>query len=300
MKRYEEFVLEAEKGISFETEEGKNGELIIKAMHKEKDDNYSENYKNPPILDGFEHVLGEWHNGFVISKRSNGNEYVWIPVGYLNSNGTLDGKEFNRKFGIRNYLNQPMESQFYEPLTTKLAFQSDSVKKYGGFYLSSNLISKGYDGKPRSVKGEYPWVNVNYFQAYQIASMLEESEMVNSHLIFGSEKDSVIEWFIKSNARTLHEVIEDSTNWGNYWNSKNSTKIIEKTGSNEKYCTNNIYDFTGNVLEWTQEKGLDGKRVIRGGSCIHYGSSFPANSRRYTDPRKIYKNAGFRAALYIK
>ena len=32
MKRYEKFVLEAEKGITFEVSEGTSGELIIRAL----------------------------------------------------------------------------------------------------------------------------------------------------------------------------------------------------------------------------------------------------------------------------
>ena len=101
MKRYEKFVLEAEKGITFEVSEETSGELIIRALNKANV--YSENYANPPILEGYKHVCGEWNNGFVIERCSDGSQFVWIPVGSLDSNGTLDGVSFTEKFGRRNY-----------------------------------------------------------------------------------------------------------------------------------------------------------------------------------------------------
>ena len=64
MKRYEKFVLEAEKGITFEVSEGTSGELIIRALNIATANVYSTNYVNPPIPEGYKHVCGEWNNGF--------------------------------------------------------------------------------------------------------------------------------------------------------------------------------------------------------------------------------------------
>ena len=104
MKRYEKFVLEAEKGITFEVSEGTSGELIIRALNIATANVYSTNYVNPPIPEGYKHIFGEWNNGFVIERCSDGNQFVWIPVGSLDSNGTLDGEHFSEKFGRRNYM----------------------------------------------------------------------------------------------------------------------------------------------------------------------------------------------------
>ena len=59
MKRYEKFVLEAEKGITFEVSEGTSGELIIRALNIATANVYSTNYVNPPIPEGYKHVCGE-------------------------------------------------------------------------------------------------------------------------------------------------------------------------------------------------------------------------------------------------
>ena len=264
--RYDKFVLEAEKGITFEVSEGTSGELIIRALNIATANVYSENYVNPPIPEGYKYVCGEWNNGFVIERSSDGSQFVWIPVGSLDSDGTLDGEHFSEKFGRRNYQDDEFsDSKFNEALNGELLEQLESVKKYGGFYISRYNISKSSVGKPQSVKGVMPWVNIKFDDAKKVASTIEDNEAVKSHLTFGAENDSVLAWFIKSNARTRSEIAEDSTNWGNHWNTKNSPRKVVETGSSEEWCTNNIYDFAGNVDEWTQEKNGSSCRAIRGG-----------------------------------
>ena len=300
--RYEKFVFEAEKGISFEVSEGTSGELIIRALNIAATVKvYSTNYVNPPIPEGYKHICGEWNNGFVIERCSDGSQFVWVPVGSLDSNGTLDGVSFTEKFGRRNYRNDKFsEGGFHERLTNELALQLESVKKYGGFYISRYHISKSSKGKPQSVKGVMPWVDISFNQAKKVASTIEDSETVKSHLTYGAEYDSVLEWFINSNVRTCSEIAENSTNWGNYWNTKNSPRRLVETGRRKKWCTNNIYDFAGNVNEWTQEEKGSSYRVIRGGDYCFYGNYFPVAYRYYDSPNIFYNNTGFRATLYIK
>ena len=301
MKRYEKFVLEAGKGITFEVSEGTRGELIIRARNIATANVYSTNYVNPPIPEGYKHVCGEWNNGFVIERCSDGSQFVWIPVGSLDSNGTLDGEHFSEKFGRRNYRNDEFsDDKFNEALNGELLEQLESVKKYGGFYISRYNISKSSVGKPQSVKGVRPWVDTNFCEAKMIASTIEDNEAVKSHLTFGAEYDSVLEWFIKTEVKTLAEIAEDSTEWGNYSNTENSLKKIVETGSREKWCANNIYDFAGNVKEWTQEQNKSLHSVIRGGFCGSWIFKFPAAHRMCCYNCVNFNSIGFRAALYIK
>lgn len=304
MKRYEKIVLEAEKGITFALSEGKDGKLIIRVMNIVEANIYSENYVNPPIPDGYKHVCGEWNNGFVIERSSDRSQFVWIPVGFLDSNGTLDGVSFTEKFGRRNYRNEEFsESEFYETLTRDLTLQLESVKKYGGFYISRYNISKNKKtGKPQSVKGAMPWVKINVYDAKKVASTIEDSETVKSHLTFGAEYDSILEWFIKSKARTRREIKDDSSYWGNYYTVHCPGKVV-KTGYSEEWCTNNIYDFAGNVQEWTQEQNGSEYYSKRGGD-IRFSllgeNNLPVAYRNYGLPFNEYNHTGFRAALYIK
>ena len=298
MGRYEKIVLEAEKGITFEVLKGTSGELIIRALNIATANVYSTNYVNPPIPEGYKHVCGEWNNGFVIERCSDGSQFVWIPVGSLDSNGTLDGKDFSEKFGRRNYMDDEFsDDEFNEALNDELL---ESVKRYGGFYISRYNISKSSEGKPQSVKGVMPWVNINFDDAKKVASTIEDNEVVKSHLTFGAEYDSVLEWFIKTEVKTLAEIAEDSTEWGNHWNTENSPRKVVETGSREEWCANNIYDFAGNVDEWTQEKNESSYRVIRGGFCIVNGDDYPVAYRYYDCPNFDFNDTGFRATLYIK
>ena len=303
MKRYEKFVLEAEKGITFEVAEGTRGELIIRALNIATANVYSTNYVNPPIPEGYKHVCGEWNNGFVIERCSDGSQFVWIPVGSLDSNGTLDGDHFSEKFGRRNYMNNEFsDDEFNEALNDELLEQLESVEKYGGFYISRYNISMSSAGKPQSVsvKGAMPWVNINFDYAKKVASTIEDNEAVKSHLTFGAEYDSVLEWFIKTGVKTLAEIAKDSTEWGNHWNTENSPKKVVETGSREEWCANNIYDFAGNVDEWTQEQNESSYRVIRGGNYNNNGNNYPVAYCNYNNPNNNYNNTGFRATLYIK
>lgn len=301
MKRYEKFVLEAEKDITFEVSEGTSEELIIRALNIATSNVYSENYANPPIPEGYKHVCGEWNNGFVIERCSDGSQFVWIPVESLDSNGTLDGKHFSKKFGRRNYMNDEFSDDgFNEALNGELLEQFKSVKKYGGFYISRYNISKNSVGKPQSVKGARPWVNISFYEAKMISSTIEDNEAVKSHLTFGAEYDSVLEWFIKTEIKTRDEITVDSTEWGNHWNTRNSPKKVVETGSREEWCANNIYDFAGNVDEWTQEKNESLYRVIRGGFYGNGGYDFPVAYRDYYNPNSSFNRTGFRATLCIK
>ena len=301
MKRYEKFVLEAEKGITFEVAEGTRGELVIRALNIATANDHYANYANPPIPEGYKHVCGEWNDGFVIERCSDGSQFVWIPVGSLDSNGTLDGKNFSEKFGRRNYMNDEFSDvEFHEALNDELLEQLESVEKYGGFYISRYNISKSSEGKPQSVKGVMPWVNINFDDAKKVASTIEDNEAVKSHLTFGAEYDSVLEWFIKTEVKTLAEIAEDSTEWGNHWNIENSPRDLVETGSRKEWCANNIYDFAGNVDEWTQEQNESSCRVIRGGNYYYNGNFYPVSSRICNGPIDYYDDTGFRATLYIK
>ena len=195
MKRYKEIVLEAEKGIGFEVSEGIRGELLIRALNIDTANDYSPNYVNPPIPEGYKHICGEWNNGFVIERGSDGSQFVWVPVGSLDSNGTRDGEHFSEKFGRRNYRNNGFsDDRFNEALNGELLEQLESVKKNGGFYISRYNNSKSLEGKPQSVKGVMPWVNINFDDAKKIASTIEDNEAVKSHLTFGAEYDSIREF----------------------------------------------------------------------------------------------------------
>ena len=299
MKRAKKNVLEAPEGYTFGVSEEDSGELKIKLIPTVVTE-YSGNYTHPPIPEGWEHVEGEWNNGFVI-QDSKGNQFVWIPVGFLDANGTLDGTNFSEKFGRRNYQDDEFsDDEFNEEMGEELHKQWESVQKYGGFYISRYNISRSETGEAKSVKEVMPWTNINWFDAMEAAKTFGDGVFVTSHLPFGAEYDSVLEWFIKSQARTTDEIASDSTKWGNFRNTRNAQHKVVKTGTCEEWSTNNIFDLAGNIDEWTQEKNESSDRVFRGGSYFNSGSNYPVAFRLCSNPGIYYDCTGFRATLFLR
>lgn len=299
---YSKFVFEAEEGIGFEVCEGSNRELIIKAFNRVVTANaYSDHYVDPPIPDGYHHVCGEWNNGFVIERNDDGSQFVWIPVGYLNADGTLNGEDHIEKFGRRAYRDDTFsQKDYHEPLDEDLQEQLESVKQHGGFYISRYNISKSPEGKPQSVKGAMPWVDVEFDEAKALAASLQVGKTVKSHLTYGAEYDSVLAWLIQSGSVSQKAIAENSAGWGNYWDTKGGSRAIVPVGSCEDWAANGIYDLAGNVDEWTQEQYDKSLYVIRGGNYYYDGCYCPVSYRCGMQGFRSFHNTGFRAVLCIK
>ena len=110
----------------------------------------------------------------------------------------------------------------------------------------------------------------------------------------------MLEWFIKSKVKTLKEIAEDSTEWGNHSKTRKIPNKIVETGSCEHWCANNIYDFAGNVDELTQETAERCCCVIRGGNFAYGGEVYPVAYRNYDHYDIDDCHDGFRIVLYIK
>jgi len=292
-ERYDKIVLEAGKGVTFEVI-SKDNKLKIKALTIATPSHYSADYIHPPIPSGYKHIGGDWWHGYAIKRISDGSFFTWVPVAYLNDDGTIDGEHFSEKFGRRNYLDEDFsEKGYYEPLSEELLKQFESVKKYGGFYISSFNISKGKDGKLQSVRDAMPLVNIPYKEVVEIASSFENTSSVKSHLVYGAEYDSILAWFIKSDIINEKQILESSSDWGNIRN-----KTVALTGSNEKWKVFRIWDLAGNVDEFTQEKigSISNACVVRGDT--HRGK--PVAFRCCESDTKRDEKIGFRVALYIE
>lgn len=231
------------------------------------------NYEKPPIPEGVKYLSGRWNDKFIIESDTDGSQFVWIPIMNLNFQKAFEDK-------------QP------ELL--------ENAEKYGGFYLSCYTISKGVNGNPQSVEGAMPWTYINFDEAKEIASSMIENVEVQSYLPYRAEYEKMFEWIIQSGDKSHEEMETDSSQWGNYWNTKNSTQTIAETGSCEKWCSNGIYDLAGNIREWTQEQKYTPSPVIVGGSCYSNGHEYPVTKYHASSPKFKSRTIGFRVALYIK
>lgn len=328
MKRYRKIVFEVSEDVELEFFEDKDNILVVKIGNVSSENtyheylktldeleenekkpeeifwplsllNFSENYSVPPIPNGYRYVEGSWENGYTIENIKDKNQWVWVPVGALKADGMLDEKFFNQKFGRRNFMGEEFEKEgFFEPINPEFFSQIESVYKYGGFYIARFSISKSDEsGMAKSVPGRLPWVNIDFDEAKKQASKIDIGEEVRTHLMYGAEYDSVLAWLISSGAKSVYEVSEDSSSWGNYIQLPANSCQIALTGANG--YVNNISDFAGNVVEWTQEIHQM-YHVIRGGHFRDAGNEYPVASRKSANPREKSDYISFRAALWIK
>lgn len=207
-----------------------------------------------------------WNDKKLVEElKENYNQFVWVPVDLLDANGTLDGgKTFNQKFGRRKYKNSFCKFKFNElhEFYGSLCNQINSVLVYGGFYISKYFIStsdkKNYrntNAKPLSVKGNLPWLYLNYPNSEEVCKNLQKTDYVTSHLIYGAEYDCVLEWFLKSGVISVDGINENSMKYAIAHGNKAFKDIGSpiKTGAAEKYSTNNLNEFIGNLRVRTQE-----------------------------------------------
>lgn len=257
------------------------------------------NYQNPVVPEGYIHLEGSWKGGFVIQNQEDGSEFVWIPVGFLDSDGTFDGKNFSRKFGRRKFRERNFLKKGYdEQLNYDLV---ESVKKYGGFYIARYQASEE-DGRLVFKKGNIPWVDVTYFEAATVSADYAKSRKdVRSCLTTGAAFDSVISWILKSKAKTLDEVIKDSSSWGNYPKTLNEARgdWMMPTGNKKKWSVLRIYDLAGNGDEWTSEK-KGYSYMLRGGSYYDEKEESYVTKRDPDAPDDCGSDTTFRAILYLK
>ena len=249
---------------------------------------YSGRYTNPVIPDGYRYAYGTWSDGFVIERIKDGSCFTFVPVGFLSNNATLDGKRFNEKFGRRKWYEKETNELGEEPIKRILWNQLQSVREYGGFYVSTYRISKSKFSKPQSLEEGKPWNYIDFNCAMEIAQSFEFSSKLESHLVFGAEYDSILEWFIETNAESFEDVTS-------------LKKDISAQNMRENLMTNNVFDLSGSSYEWTQEmaksKGM--KAIIRGGTRIETGKTRPVAYRSGCSTFIKRPYIGFRIALSI-
>ena len=213
------------------------------------------------------------------------NEYVWIPIS--------DESKFVRNGWNMDTLGNEAdkENKFWEETSSaEYTEMVDSVRTNKGFYISRYEASQKDSATAQSKRGQYPWVDVSQTKAITASSNMKAS--INSHLIYGVEWDSILQWLLDSNAtigaetRTITEndLQSDSRSWGNYSNATGGAATNSGSrqpgGTNEYWKVNNIYDLAGNVREWTQEKYSTGTyRAYRGGNYHDVGDNYPAAVR---------------------
>ena len=167
-----------------------------------------------------------------------------------------------------------------------------SIEKYKGFYIGRYELTANGEKTGATQTCEN---GVNWYTLYKNCTTLAVGSKVKTRMIWGLQWDATCKWLATSKFD-----ITDSSKWGNYSNNTADGHGTEQnTGFSESWKANNIYDFAGNCLEFTQEAYRTVSRVIRGGYCGNDGSSTPVSSRSSGNPTLIFSNYGSRPTLYL-
>ncbi|MCI9246836.1 MAG: hypothetical protein HFJ30_06950 [Clostridia bacterium] len=157
-------------------------------------------------------------------------------------------------------------AQFDEQLKDEFMKMKESVEKYGGFYIGRYETGGLNTAKAKSVQGEGD-DSINkqsWFVQYQKNKEMTIGTGAASTLIWGTQWDATLNWFLKQDTEKL-AFLNQKSGKGHYTTPKDG---VIPTGTNENYKVNNIYDLYGNVGEWTmQPVELVSKysRIVRGG-----------------------------------
>lgn len=233
------------------------------------------------------------------------------------------------------YEESGLSEENYELLYKKMLH---NIKKYGGFWISQYEAGIAGDEESRTENankmqkaiyksGLKPYTFLNCKKAEDLA-FSDGNDEYTSSLLFGLHWNLVCKYIETYSNLSMEDIKTDSKTWGNFSNAsfevtKNEynldpsvsgnwktvftsyTKALEssvlfETGSTERNSVLNIYDFAGNVAEWTLTKSSDPQNpcTYRGGNYSVNSSIYPANSYVNTDLSNSYYYIGFRTVLY--
>ena len=284
------------------------------------------NVKNKMPASQWNNITAEDINKGIVVVDADGNEFVWIPI--------TDASKFARtawttKYGYNDaggwesgtcttphqFANTSTGKRWWEDTTsTEYTNMVTSVTNNKGFYVARYEASANSDSsKAQSKRGATAWTYISQTDA--ITKAANYNSTLHSHLIYGIEWDSILNW-LKGNATIssstsgetkpmeLADLQTKSCSWGNYRDSTGDAATNscseQTTGKSEYWKANNIYDLAGNVMEWTQEKWSTGpNRAHRGGHCYSNGDHFPAAVREYNDASDTNGLIGFRSSFYL-
>ena len=173
-------------------------------------------------------------------------------------------------------------------------------------------------------QNKQPYTYVTCSQAETLAKGFATDGKTAS-LLFGIQWDLVLKFLSVKGVETSL-LNNDSKTWGNYYNNTynitntnawystdegaNWTKgaynktsngsTLLTTGAHTDFSKQKIYDFAGNVYEWTLEQSSYSSVPCadRGGDYDNYGADNPASDRNDYDTSDSIRYIGFRVALY--
>lgn len=257
-------------------------------------------------------------DGIVIENGTDGNQFVWVPVGTI-KNKSDDSKGATNTITLGRYSSFTATNGVYTPAQvasvenyTKAVTISDRYQELSTFrpgnsatdstaenatarnlaeFISTSLSNGGYyiarfeaSGTASKITSKYNQIllnNITQPNAAKAAREMYGEVKENNELVYASDLVNSYAW---DTAIIFIQTYSTETDASSYA-SKNKSASFANTGiNNDKYC--NIWDMSGNVNEWTTESSTYSRGsyfypcVHRGGYCSASGTANLCTSNR--------------------
>lgn len=278
-------------------------------------------------------------DGIVIENGTDGNQFVWVPVGTIKNKSddskgatstiTLGRYEFDSNTGalksntpaqvasVENYTKAVTISDRYQELSTFRAGNTatDSTAENAtarnlAEFISTSLSNGGYyiarfeaSGTASKITSKYNQTvlgNITQPNAAKAAREMYGEVKENNELIYASDLVNSYAW---DTAIVFIQTYSGKTDYASHNESK-TTKAFTATGkNNDKYC--NIWDMSGNVNEWTTESSTEFRDsyfypCVRRGGHYNTGNGGATSSRRGEGTKLSLSDHGFRPPTLCK
>ena len=265
-------------------------------------------YYDPEIEDG------------VIVKDANGNEFVWIPVGTINTDNGQRTIEYNR-YAYSNWVGTETDE---ETGSTKIKTTADQTEYFaeslneseknsavsnGGFYLGryeagvSGGTARTEDSGTSQTVEIKPNLDVYNYVTQSEARALAEGMYSSANYTSSLPSSYAWDTAIKFLEQTGNEAYLTDSSQGNYYNTMPEGKteagsVLIETGKTTP--VKHLYDMGGNVYEWTTERysSPDARKVSRGGFYGFTSTDEPVIGR-FSSSNTRDQAVGFRVALFL-
>ena len=222
-------------------------------------------------------------DGIVIENGTDGNQFVWVPVGTINnktgdskgatSTITLGRYEFDSHTGalksntpvqvasVENCTQEVTINTYYKELSTSRISSSSSenttardLKTFietslanGGYYIA-RFEASGTASKITSKYNQTLLTNITQPNAAKAAREMYGEVKENNELVYASDLVNSYAW---DTAIIFIQTYSTETDASSYASKNKSTSFANTGINNDKYC--NIWDMSGNAKEWTTE-----------------------------------------------
>ena len=265
-------------------------------------------YYDPEIEDG------------VIVKDAKGNEFVWIPVGTINTDNGPRTIVYNR-YIYSNWKNGGTDSETNSMKIQTTADQTEyfaeslneseknSAVNNGGFYLGryeagvSGGTARTEDSGTSQTVEIKPNLDVYNYVTQSEARALAEGMYSSANYTSSLPSSYAWDTAIKFLEQTGNEAYLTDSSQGNYYNTMPEGKteegsVLIETGKTTP--VNHLYDMGGNVYEWTTERysNSEATKVSRGGFYGFLSTDEPVIGR-FSSSNTADQAISFRVALFL-